>query len=133
MPEHGSPLDTQPGRASLALVVLYLALTAAPIGHYGILTGDWLPALLHILALGVAGAALRGLLPASARYWTPLALGPFMYVELRWVIAGAGRPHMDALVAGWDATAFSGLSPIASAKPTDSLLLSELLHLCYLS
>lgn len=120
-------------RASLRLIVLYLALTSVPLARLAASGGGALPLALHVLALCIALGASHRAVPAALRAWTPLGLGPFLYIELRWIIAGAGFPHADATVVRWDA-ALSALSPFhLAAAPTDSVVLSELLHLCYLS
>jgi membrane-associated phospholipid phosphatase len=65
--------------------------------------------------------------------WTPLAAVPFLYVELRWIIPGAGRPHADALVAGWDTRLVGFDAPRTLAVQWHYFALSELLHLCYIA
>jgi membrane-associated phospholipid phosphatase len=118
---------------SLRLLTLYIAVTTLPVLNGAMGEGDWLPVVLHAAAFGVVLFALHPAAPAAVRAWTPLALGPWLYVELRWIIAGAGRAHADSLIMRWDDALGSHSPWHVVASPVDSLLVSELLHLCYLS
>lgn len=136
-PDAASEFGASEALVTLALRILagYLLLALLPILRWSVTTGDWRPLAAHAAALGVAivAGAARSRATRALRDWTPLALGPFLYIELRWIIEGAGRPHADALVAGWE-SALLGSDPSRSlALVWPSLLLSELLHLAYLS
>ena len=120
-------------RWSLGILGAYLTVMLVPICVWTRHSGSATALLLHMAAIVLVVLAYRGNLPAAARFWSPLALGPFLYIELRWLIAGAGRPHADAVVALWEASAFP-MDPsrtLATALP--SVTLSELLHAAYLS
>src|SRR3954463_10456552 len=74
--------------------VAYLGLTSVPMARYAYASDHWIPFMAHLLALAVGATVLFS---AQAwlrplRDWLPLALGPFLYVELRWLIEGMGRP-----------------------------------------
>ncbi|MFL5607214.1 MAG: phosphatase PAP2 family protein, partial [Gemmatimonadaceae bacterium] len=89
----------------------------------------------HLLVVLAIGALLVSRRPAlrPLRDWMPLAVGPFLYVELRWLIQGVGRPHADALVQGWERAIFP-TNPAATWAPhLPSLALSEALHFAYAS
>ena len=120
-------------RGSLRLLVAYLSLTAPALVRNGAATGQWLPLALHGVALVLVMMSLRPRMPSLIRAWTPLALGAYLYVELRWIIEGVGAEHADATVGGWDA-ALAGIAPWhIRAAPSDPRWASELLHLAYLS
>jgi membrane-associated phospholipid phosphatase len=54
-----------------------------------------------------------------------------MYVELRWIIAGLGMPHRDALVIEWERALFP-TNPSATLAPRVHVaMVSEMLHLAY--
>jgi membrane-associated phospholipid phosphatase len=121
--------------AAGALTVAYLAATVAPMAAYAVGSRHWLPLVAHLIALAGAAhvtasrrAALRPL-----REWLPLIVGPFLYVELRWLIAGLGRPHADALVQGWERTFFPGNPASTWAAAFPIRWVSEALHLAYAS
>ncbi len=122
-------------RTALYILTAYLAVMLVPLLAWTARSGDWRPAAAHVAALALAVAAARNQSIAlrPLRDWTPLALGPFLYVELRWVIAGAGRAHADALVAGWEGLLFNGDPSRSLAVRFPWLALSEVLHLCYIS
>ena len=61
------------------------------------------------------------------------AVGPFLYVELRWLIAGVGRPHADALVSSGSTALLPGNPSATWAPSLPSLALSEVLHFAYAS
>ncbi len=130
----GAPIDGTL-RAALRLLAAYLALTSVPLAHLGVATGRWVPLGIHAVGMGIvlAANASRGRATQILRDWTPLGLGPFLYIELRWIIEGAGRPHADALVASWEAGLFPSDPSASLATRWPSLAVSELLHFCYLS
>lgn len=121
-------------RAALWILVAYLALTVTPIVRWSITSGTWWPTVLHsvVLLLVMALAQLDGV-PAWARGWSPLVVAPYLYIELRWAIPGAGRPHADAQVMSWEAALFPSDPSQTLAGVWGSPALSELLHFCYLS
>lgn len=121
-------------RAALWILVAYLCATVVPVLRWSTTSGDWLPASLHVAALLVV-AAIAGLstVPAWARAWTPLLVAPYLYIELRWAIPGAGRPHSDGLVMSWEAALFPSDPSRTLGVSWGSPLVSELLHACYLS
>jgi membrane-associated phospholipid phosphatase len=123
------------GRLARALVVAFLAAGTVPMAAYAHATGDAAPLLAHLAALGAAllVAATRRAALRPARDWMPLALGPFLYVEMRWLIEGIGRPHADAVVRGWEGLLFPS-DPSATWAPRAAHPgLSEALHFAYAS
>jgi membrane-associated phospholipid phosphatase len=120
-------------RWALGILIAYLTAMLVPIAQWARESGSATALLLHLAALGAVSLAYADRLPTAIRYWTPLAVGPFVFIELRWLVIGAGRPHRDALVAGWELVAFP-MDPsrtLGQAWPWTGL--SELLHACYLS
>jgi membrane-associated phospholipid phosphatase len=73
--------------------------------------------------------------------WLPLIAIPLLYAELPTLIAGAHSTFHDAAVQRWELSLFGGSSPAQTLAgsvssllpPPFSLVLSELLHLSYLS
>ncbi|MEP6999556.1 MAG: phosphatase PAP2 family protein [bacterium] len=125
--------DEAIGRLSLLILVAYLLATLVPLVRWGVAGGSWVAVIAHFAALVLVASAARGRGTRAVRDWIPLALGPFLYVELRWIIEAVGQSHADALVAGWESALFP-FDPSASlARLWPSGALSELLHLCYLS
>ncbi|MDB4886838.1 MAG: hypothetical protein JWN79_2276 [Gemmatimonadetes bacterium] len=117
-----------------SVVSAYLAATLVPMLAYARGAGDWLPLVLHLLALGVAlGVTVPGATARWARDWMPLAMGPFLYIELRWLIVGVGRAHADASVIAWEHAVFAGDPSSTWATRAPWLPLSEWLHLSYAS
>lgn len=127
------------GLVRMALVVLrgYLLLTLVPLAWRAVATGGWAPLAAHGVAVGVVALALtwdgHSQMAQGLRDWTPLALGPFLYIELRWIIEAVGRSHMDARVAGWESALFPSDPSHSLALRWPSIALSEFLHLCYVS
>ena len=121
--------------ASLTLLAVYLAVLAVPLARWSSGSGNWWPVAIHTAALGfvVWIRATRRPLARALRDWTPLAVGPLLYVELRWIIDGVGMSHLDGLVRGWEAILFSSAPSGNLALQWPSRAASELLHLCYLS
>ena len=135
----GSRSDIEAGdalvRLSLRILAGYLAITLVPLARWSAAQHSWAPLIAHTAALTVAllAAAARPSETRGLRDWVPLGLGPFLYFELRWIIEAVGRPHADALVAGWESVLFSSDPSRSLAPLLPSVALSEVLHFCYLS
>ncbi|HEX5972751.1 MAG TPA: phosphatase PAP2 family protein [Gemmatimonadaceae bacterium] len=129
-----TPAD-RAARLSNAVIAAYLAATTWPMAEYTRSTGDLVPALIHLIALLAAISVVAVTQPALRRLrdLLPLLLGPFLYVELRWLIPGMGRPHHDAIVVAWERALFSGTPSSTWAPAMPWRTLSELLHLAYAS
>lgn len=120
-------------RLALLILIAYLAVMLVPVTQFTLRTGAWVPVAVHLAALALAVVAWRGRLPDALRDWTPLVLGPLLYIELRWSIPGAGRPHADALIALWESRVFPSDPSRTLAGAWPSRTLSELLHFAYVS
>lgn len=138
-PDHLSPSHTgyvhRVTRVADVLVVAYLVATVAPMAMYARATSHSLPLVAHLLALIGSVAVLTARWPwaRSVREWLPLIAGPFLYIELRWLIVGFGIPHADARVQGWESVLFAG-NPSATWAPAMPVRwMSELLHAAYAS
>jgi membrane-associated phospholipid phosphatase len=121
------------GRAIAIALAVYLALTAWPVWRFVQSGGETAPLLVHVAILGYTLVLLAapGRIRRAALDWLVLTIGPLMYVELRWIIAGFGAPHRDAVVIMWERALFPG-DPSATLAPRNpSLALSEALHLAY--
>jgi membrane-associated phospholipid phosphatase len=115
--------------------VAYLAITLVPMVRYSVNARDAVPLVAHLLALAIAWATVRARMPVlrPLRDWLPLALGAFLYIELRWLIAGVGMPHADATVIGWERALFPTDPSRTLALRFPGAALSESLHACYLA
>jgi membrane-associated phospholipid phosphatase len=120
-------------RGTLALLTTYLVAMLLPMAMWTRRSTSPLALLLHLAAIALVVLAHGKRLPVSLRYWTPLALGPFLYIELRWLVAGAGRPHADGVVAGWEGAVFPANPSTTLAVDWHAVALSEMLHAAYLS
>ena len=120
-------------RLALVILAAYLAMMLAPVALFASRTGAWTPVAVHLAALALAFVAWRGWLPEPLRDWTPLVLGPLLYIELRWTVPGLGRTHADALIALWETRVFPGDPSRTLASRWPWTALSELLHLAYVS
>jgi membrane-associated phospholipid phosphatase len=122
-------------RLAGALAVAHLVVGVAPMAIYARRFGVIAPLLAHLVALTFGAVVLasrrRSLQPL--RDWLPLLLGPFLYIELRWLIAGVGRPHADVLVQGWEHALFPGNPAATWASALPVRWLSEALHFAYAS
>lgn len=133
-PTFHSPAD-RAARLSNAVMAAYLAATCWPMAEYARTSGDVAAPLVHLIALAAAVSVVAITRPELRRLrdLLPLLLGPFLYVELRWLIPGTGRPHHDALVIAWERSLFGGTPSSAWAPAMPWPVLSELLHLAYAS
>jgi membrane-associated phospholipid phosphatase len=121
--------------ASLTIIAAYLALTSWPavLGTRAAHGGRIL--LVHVAVLVAAAALAATARPRlrTVRDLLPLAVGAFLYVELRWLIPALGRPHADAAVIRWERALFPS-NPSATWAPSwHSVALSEALHVAYAS
>lgn len=133
-PLNGSTADRVIHVAGLSTVA-YLAAGVGPLIFHARATADWRPLAAHLVVL-VAAALLTFSHRAwlrPVRDWLPLALGPFLYIELRWLIEGMGRPHADAVVQGWERALFPGSPAATWATIMPVRWISEALHLAYAS
>lgn len=121
------------GRGIAIALAVYLALATIPVWRYAAASGTMLPLVVHLAILGYTLALLAA--PIAPRRpaldWLTLTIGPVMYVELRWIIAGVGAPHRDASIIAWERVLFP-TDPSATLAPRlHAPLLSEMLHLAY--
>ena len=120
-------------RWSLGILGVYLLVMLVPIWQWTTRSGSLTAMVLHVIASVIVALAYSGKIPEAPRHWMPLVVGPFLYIELRWLIEGAGQLHHDAVVSTWERAAFP-------MNPSQSLViawpwmtLSEALHTAYLS
>jgi membrane-associated phospholipid phosphatase len=123
------------GRGIAIALAIYLTLVTWPIVRAASASGSSTPLAVHLTILGytliLLAAPVR--LRRPALDWLTLTIGPLMYVELRWIIAGLGAPHRDATVVGWEHALFPS-NPSATLAPRLHVAwVSELLHLAYAS
>ncbi|HET9684178.1 MAG TPA: phosphatase PAP2 family protein [Gemmatimonadaceae bacterium] len=133
-PEIDTPADRATRFAAVVLAV-YLAATTWPMVLYSersSTTGALAVHVAALLAALVVALSRRGEI-RPVRDLLPLLLGPFLYVELRWLIPGLGHPHADALVLSWEHGLFGGNPSATWAPAMPWPLLSEALHLAYAS
>lgn len=133
-PEVDAPAD-RAMRLAGAVLASYLAVTTWAMVRYSARSASTGALAVHIAALV---AALVVVLSTRAeirpvRDLLPLLLGPFLYVELRWLIPGLGHPHADATVLRWEHGLFGGNPSSTWAPAMPWPLLSEALHLAYAS
>jgi hypothetical protein len=124
-------------RASAWYVVGWLALTLLPVLRHSSETGSAMPAAAHGVALAVALAAVLGRDRTPwlrvLHSWLALILGPFLYMELHWVIAGVGMTHADELIRAVESVLFPSDPSRTLATAVPVVAVSELLHGAYLS
>jgi membrane-associated phospholipid phosphatase len=116
-------------------LAVYLATATIPIARFVLASGAGAALATHLAMLGYTVALVLARNPRRrpALDWLVLTVGPLMYVELRWIIAGMALPHHDALVGEWEHALFPS-NPSATLAPRWSVLpLSEALHLAYAS
>jgi membrane-associated phospholipid phosphatase len=122
-------------RGIAVALAAYLAVVLWPLWRDARSTGTLIPLATHLamltyvlVLLGARGAPWR-----PALDWLVLTIGPLMYIELRWIIAGTGMPHHDATIVGWEHVLFPS-NPSATLAPRLHLpVLSEVLHFAYAS
>src|SRR4051794_10096676 len=116
-PDTDAPAD-RVMRVAGALLATYLAVTTWPLAAVADHPGAVGPLVVHVVALMTAlgVTASRRADIRWLRDLLPLFLGPFLYVELRWLIPAVGRPHADMLVMHWEHGLFSG-NPSATWAP----------------
>ncbi len=121
------------GRGIALALATYLTPVTWPIWRFAQTSGDPLPLIAHLAILGYALLLLAA--PVRLRRvpldWLVLTIGPVMYVELRWIIAGVGVPHRDAWAITWEHALFPSNPSATLAPRLASLALSEALHLAY--
>jgi membrane-associated phospholipid phosphatase len=120
-------------RLALAIVASYLAATLLPLIAWAAETHSYLPLAVHTGVLALVTLACCDRLPRALRDWTPLAVGPFLYFELRWLIAAVGHVHADARVLAWEEMFFPSAPSQTLAVRWPWGALSEVLHAAYLS
>ena len=121
------------GRGIAIALAVYLSLVTWPVWRFAQSSGATIPLVAHLAVLAYTLLLLAA--PGQARRvpldWLVLTIGPVMYVELRWIIAGVGVPHRDAWAIAWEQMLFPS-NPSATLAPRfPSLALSEALHLAY--
>ncbi|MGH7678158.1 MAG: phosphatase PAP2 family protein [Gemmatimonadaceae bacterium] len=117
-----------------ALLVVYLGATGALllVGWARISVAD---VALHFGVLGaIAAATWISRLPRWIRDWAPLLALLFLYTEMPALIRAAGHEQMfDATALRWETAAFAGQPALDWAARWPSVVVSEALHLAYLS
>src|SRR6478735_8158754 len=85
-------------RGIAVALALYFTAVIWPVSQAARSSGAALPIAIHLamLAYVLVLLAARGPARQPALDWLVLTIGPLMYIELRWIIAGAGMPHHDA-------------------------------------
>ncbi len=122
-------------RVAGTVLAAYLGATLWPMMLYRERSGSTGPLLVHAAALLAALVVVVARRPEirPVRDLLPLLLGPFLYVELRWLIPGLGHQHSDALVQRWEHALFGGNPSATWAPAMPWRMMSELLHLAYAS
>jgi len=122
-------------RGIAVALAVYFTAVLWPISQAARSSGSALPIAIHVamLAYVLVLLAARGPARQPALDWLVLTIGPLMYIELRWIIAGAGMPHHDALIVGWERMLFPS-NPSATFAPRWPVpAVSEALHFAYAS
>jgi membrane-associated phospholipid phosphatase len=122
-------------RGIAVALAAYLAAGVWPLWRDARSTGALLPIAVHLAMLGyvLLLLAARGAGRRPALDWLVLTIGPLMYIELRWIIAGVGMPHHDATIVSWERALFPA-NPSATLAPRWPVpALSEALHFAYAS
>lgn len=122
-------------RGIAAALATYFSVVMWPLWRDAGTTGSLAPLATHLamlayvlLLLGVRGAVWR-----PALDWLVLTVGPLMYIEMRWIIAGMGMPHHDATIVGWEHVLCPSNPSATLATRWPAPLLSEVLHFAYAS
>jgi membrane-associated phospholipid phosphatase len=109
----------------MVILVLYLAVTLVLVPRQFAGAG-----IIHAALLAVGLWRIRRPRQTAFDLWLPLVAIPFLYAELPTLMIGSMH---DAVVRGWESRLF-GVSPAATlAGRFPNVVLSELLHLGYLS
>ena len=113
----------------------YLVATIWPLWRDARSTGALLPLATHLAMLAYVLVLLvaRGAARRPALDWLVLTIGPLMYVELRWIIAGTGMPHHDAAIIAWEQALFPSTPSVTLALRWHLSVVSETLHFAYAS
>jgi membrane-associated phospholipid phosphatase len=129
-----SPADRVTRGIAVALAA-YLSAGLWPLWRDARSTGALLPIATHLamLAYVVVLLVARGPARRPALDWLVLTIGPLMYVELRWIIAGVGMPHHDPTVVAWERMLFPANPSAMLALKWPVPVLSEALHFAYAS
>src|SRR5258705_1271128 len=122
-------------RGIAVALAAYLAATIWPLWRDARSTGALIPIATHLAMLAYVLVLLvaRGSARRPALDWLVLTIGPLMYVELRWIIAGAGMPHHDPTIVSWERVLFPSNPSATLALRWRALLASEALHFAYAS
>ena len=134
-PAHSPATADRTIGASLTLIAAYLVLTSWPAARDARATGDARVLAAHVALLALAAALAVTTHPRlrTVRDLVPLSVGAFLYVELRWLIPGLGRPHADARVVAWEHALFPSNPSATWATALPWRPASEALHLAYAS
>ena len=131
--DHPASWSDRVTRGIAIALAIYLSLATWPVWRYTQASGGLVPLVAHVAILGYTLTLLAA--PPSIRRpaldWLVLTIGPVMYIELRWIIAGLGMTHRDAVVIAWEAMFFPTNPSVTLAPRYHSGALSELLHLAY--
>jgi membrane-associated phospholipid phosphatase len=135
LPEVQASTADRVTRGIAVALAAYFTAIIWPVWRDARATGTMIPLATHLamlayvlVLLGARGAAWR-----PALDWLVLTIGPLMYVELRWIIAGTGMPHHDATIVGWEQAVFPS-NPSATLAPRWHVpFFSEALHFAYAS
>src|SRR5439155_22127257 len=135
MSDAPDPTATTRETAILRLVAAYLAVTAIPVARIGVTGGRAsVAAVLHMVALAALIAVLRSReVPRAFAPWVPLLLWPALYAEVPLIIVGLGSTYHDGVVRAWEHSLFGGQPAQVLAAAIPNQVLSEALHLGYLS
>ncbi|MCX5760900.1 MAG: hypothetical protein NTW72_05265 [Gemmatimonadetes bacterium] len=94
----GTGVPSQGDRAARLVAIgiaAYLTITLVPLLRHVLAVRELLPLIVHLATLAIVGASLgfRSAHARTLRALMPLALVPVLYIDLRWLIAGWGRPQ----------------------------------------
>jgi membrane-associated phospholipid phosphatase len=121
-------------RPAAQVALVYMALSFPLLFMDGLAATPWVMVFGHLTALGGLVWAVRRRGPSVLADWLPLLLTAFFYVELPALIAGLNPPrYHDAVVQGWDMAIFGFQPSHEWAGRAPWVVLSEAVHLGYLS